>query len=84
VSATREMGEDRDLDRRVAGWMRTGPNAAPPEVIERALVETTTVVQLPKTSGGGASNALRSIVIGTLLGLLVLIVAVGLAVVLLS
>lgn len=74
------MDEDRDLDRRLVGWMRTGPNAAPPEVIERALVETTTIVQLPRSAAGGASNALRSLVIGTLLGLLVLIVAVGLAV----
>ena len=75
-----DTDEDRDLDRRLAGWMRTGPNAAPREVIERALVETTTVVQLPKSSRGGSSNALRSIVIGTLLGLLLLILAVGFAI----
>ena len=80
MSTGTEMDEDRDLDRRLAGWMRTGPNGAPREVIERALVETTTIVQLPKGSGGGSSNALRSIVIGTLLGLLLLILAVGFAV----
>ena len=81
------MEDDRDLDRRLVGWMRTGPNAAPPEVIERALVETTTVVQLPKSRGrgsAGAGNALRSIVIGTLLALIVLTLTVGLAVLLLG
>ena len=73
------MNEDRDLDRRLAGWMRGGPNAAPPEVIERALVETTTVVQLPR-GGRGSPNALRSLVIGTLVALIILVAVVGLAV----
>ena len=77
------MNEDRDLDRRLAGWMRRGPNAAPPEVIERALVETTTVVQLPK-GGGGSSNVLRSLVIGTLVALIILVAVVGLAVLVLG
>lgn len=80
------MDEDRDLDRRLVGWMRTGPNSAPPEVVERALVETTTIVQLPRgrDDGGGGANALRSIVIGTLLAVILLVAAVGLAVLLLG
>jgi hypothetical protein len=77
---TSGIDEDRDLDRRLAGWMRNGPNAAPREVVDRALIETTTIVQLPK---GGGSHAIRSIVIGTLLALIVLFLAVGLVVVLL-
>ena len=81
MSATHGMNEDRDLDRRLAGWMRNGPNAAPREVVDRALIETTTIVQLPKRRG--SSDAIRSVVIGTLLGLIVLFLAVGLAVVLL-
>ena len=54
------MDDDHDLDRRLVGWISAGPNAAPPEVVDRALVETTTVVQMPK--GSGESHALRSIV----------------------
>jgi hypothetical protein len=77
------MDEDLDLDRRLAGWMRNGPNAAPRDVVERALVETTTVVQVPKRGGGSATSALRALVIGTLLGLIVLFLAVGLAVIVL-
>ena len=77
------MNEDRDLDRRLAGWMRTGPNAAPREVVERALVETTTVVQLPK-SRGSSSSALRSLVIGTLVALIILAAVVGVAVLVLG
>ena len=85
MSAGMDMDDDEDLDRRLVGWMTTGPSAAPPEVVERALVETTTVVQLPRETGaGGPSSALRSIVIGTLLALIVLTVAVGLAVLLLN
>ena len=75
------MTEDNELDRRVVGWMSSGPNAAPPEVIERALVETTTVVRLPKRE---PSTVVRSLLIGTLLALIVLIVAVGAAVLLLG
>ena len=75
------MTEDNDLDRRLVGWMSSGPNAAPPEVIERALIETTTVVRLPKRE---PSKVARSLVIGTLLALIVLIVVVGAAVLLLG
>ena len=71
------MDYDRDLDRRVAGWISDGPNAAPREVVDRALVETTTVVQMPKHRDG---NAVTSLIIGTLLALIVLAAAVGIAV----
>ena len=74
-----DLDDEHDLDRRLFGWISAGPNAAPPEVVDRALVETTTIVQLPKGSGGG-SNSLRSLVIGTLLALILLILAVGFAV----
>jgi len=69
--------DDHDLDRRVVGWMSSGPNAAPPEVVDRALIETTTVVQVPKQRDTGSA---MSIVIGTLLALIVLAAAVGVAV----
>ena len=75
------MTEDNELDRRLVGWMSSGPNTAPPEVIERALVETTTVIRLPKRE---PSHVVRSLLIGTLLALIVLIVAVGAAVLLLG
>jgi hypothetical protein len=69
--------DDHDLDRRVVGWISSGPNAAPPEVVDRALVETTTVVRAPKH---GDSGSAITIVIGTLLALIVLAAAVGVAV----
>jgi hypothetical protein len=75
------MDDEDDLDRRLVGWISAGPNAAPPEVVDRALVETTTIVQMPK---GSESHPLRSIIIGTLLGLILLVAAVGLAVLLLG
>jgi hypothetical protein len=75
------MTEDNELDRRLVGWISSGPNAAPPEVIERALIETTTVVRLPKRE---PSHIVRSLLVGTLLALIVLIVAVGAAVLLLG
>lgn len=75
------MKDEHDLDRRLVGWISAGPNAAPPEVVDRALVETTTIVQMPR---GSESHPVRSVVIGTLLALILLTVAVGLAVVLLA
>ena len=73
------MGTDMDdpeLDRRLVGWMRAGPIAAPEDVVNRALIETTTVVQerKPKPSGPGTVSG---IVIGTLLALIVFVAAVA-------
>ena len=74
------MDDEHDLDRRLVGWISAGPNEAPREVVDRALVETTTIVQLPKSKGG---STLWPIVIGTLLALIILVVVIGAAVLLL-
>ena len=66
---------DPDLDRRLVGWMREGPYAAPPDVVARALVETTTIVRLPKPR---KQSHWRAWLIATALAAIVLVAAVAL------
>jgi hypothetical protein len=62
-----------DLDRRLVGWMRDGPHGAPPDVVNRALIETTTVVQMPREED---ESVLPGILLGTLLAAVVFVLLI--------